>query len=70
MDGINLGDLVQFGIAAPFCWLWWQTDNANRAEREKQRIVNERMAIALELLVMGITNRPLAELTKERRDVQ
>jgi hypothetical protein len=71
MDHVSLGDLLQLGAAAPFCWLYWQSEKGHREERERNRQTLERLAIAVELLVMGLTGRPLNELIRERgRDVQ
>ena len=57
MEAVGLGDLIQLGVAAPFCWLFWQFEKANRAEREAWRQTHEKVAALLTALLVrsGLT---------------
>lgn len=59
MHEIGLGDLVQFGLAAPFVWYLFKRDAADRAERAVQNATNMRLAMAVERLCLQLTGHPL-----------
>lgn len=61
MDGVSLSDFVQLGAAAPFCWLFWQYEKANRAEREANRRTQELLGRAVDRLAIAMTGKPLVE---------